>query len=173
MKQIIHKIFHRMKEDSLVKKTAERRRIKEYPGTGALKSCLVVWCANDRQTDYLIQLEKKLPGIKLDKICFLPEGYQALQLDCVTYVKSEELGFGGKILNEQLPALLDKEFDLLVDLSEGPNVMIEYILKNSLAKCKVGMKKENFEADLMLDGVAGVPEFIDKLFEVLAKLKKY
>ena len=35
------------------------------------------------------------------------------------------------------------------------------------------MKKENFDADLMIDGVTGVSELIDKLFEVLAKLKKY
>ena len=173
MKQIIHKIFHRMKHDSLAKKTAGKRRTKQYPDLHAIKSCLVVWCANDRQEEYLKHLKKKLPQVKLDKICFLPEGSPAPSFRDVVCVKEEELGFGGKILNEELLALLDKECDLLVDLSEESNVMIDYILGNSQAKCKAGMKKENFDADLMIDGVTGVSELIDKLFEVLAKLKKY
>lgn len=173
MKQIIYKIFHRMKQDSLAKKTAERKRTKQYPELTAVKSCLVVWSANDRQEEYLKSLRKKLPQAKWDKICFLPKGYQADFLRDVVYVKEEELGFGGKILNEELPVLLDKEYDLLVDLSEVTNVMLSYILTNSLAKCKAGMRKESFDADLMIDGVTGIPEFIDKLFEVLAKLKKY
>lgn len=172
MKQIIHKFFHRMKEDSL-KKTGERKRVKEYPEIASVKSCLVVWSAKETQEEHLKHLERKLPQVKLDKICFLPEGYETVQSDNVTYVKDEELGFGGKILNERLPQLLDKDYDLLVDMSEGANVMVEYILKNSLAKCKVGMKKESFEADLILDGVSGVSDFIDKLFEVLAKIKRY
>lgn len=163
-----------MKQDSLAKKTAERRRIKQYPDLHAVKNCLVVWCANDRQEEYLKHLKKKLPQqVKLDKICFLPEGCPVLSGRDVVYVKEEELGFGGKISNEQLPALLDKECDLLVDLSEESNVMLDYILRNSLAKCKVGMKKESFDADLMIDNVSGISEFIDKLFEVLARLKRY
>lgn len=173
MKQIIHKIFHRIKEDSLVKKTAERKRVKEYPELHAIKSAVVVWCAHENQDSLLKQLHRKLPQVKWEKICFLPEGYQTLQLDHVTYVKDEELGFGGKILNDSLSALLDRDFDLLVDLSEGQNVMVDYILKNSRAKCKAGMRKENFEADLMIDGAADAGDFIEKLFVVLAQLKKY
>ncbi len=174
MKQIIHKIFHRMKQDSLAKKTAERKRTKQYPDLHAVKSCLAVWCANDRQEEYLKLLKKRLPQqVKLDKVCFLPEGGPASSWKDVVYVQEEELGFGGKILNEQLPALLDKEYDLLVDLSEESNVMVDYVLRNSLARCKAGMKKAGFDADLMIDSVSGIPEFIDKLFEVLARLKKY
>lgn len=163
-----------MKQDSLAKKTAERKRTKQYPDLQAIKNCLVVWCANDNQEEYLKLLRKKLPQqVKLDKICFLPEGAPASSFRDVVYVKEEELGFGGKILNEQLPELLDREYNLLVDLSEESNVMIDYILRNSLAQCKAGMEKENFDADLMVDNVSGILEFIDKLFEVLAKLKKY
>lgn len=174
MKQIIHKILHRMKQDSLAKKTAEKKRTKQYQDLLAVKSCLVVWYAGDKQEEYLKHLKKRLPQqVKLDKICFLPEGGPASSWKDVVYVQEEELGFGGKILNEQLSALLDKEYDLLVDLSEESNVMIDYILRNSLAKCKAGMKKAGFDADLMIDNVSGIFEFIDKLFEVLAKLKKY
>lgn len=174
MKQIIQKIFYRMKQDSLAKKTAEKKRTKQYPDLYAMKNCLIVWCAGDRQEEYLKLFKKRLPPqVKLDKICFLSEGSPVSSWREVVYVKEDELGFGGKILNEQLQILLNKEYDLLVDLSEESNVMIDYILRNSSAKCKAGMKKENFDADLMIDNVSGIPEFIDKLFEVLAKLKRY
>ena len=161
-----------MKEDSLAKKTAKRKN-KQYPDVSALKSCLVVWCAHDRQEEHLKHLKKKLPQAKLDKIAFLPEGAQDLSSKDIVCIKEEALGFGGKILSERLPELLEKEYDLLVDLSEESNVMIDYILRNSQAKCKAGMKKENFDADLMIDSVSSIPEFIDKLFEVLVKIKKY
>lgn len=173
MKQIIHKIFHRMKEDSLVKKAAEVKRGKEYPVLESVKSCVVVWCAHEKEKVYLKEIARRLPGVKVEKICFLPEGMEALQPGQVTYVKDEELGFGGKIMNAPLEEMLAKKYDLLIDLSEGENVMVEYILKHSQAKCKAGRVKENFEADIMVDGVEDMSGFIEQLFVIMSKLKKY
>lgn len=173
MKEMIHKIFFRMKQDSLAKKTVTKEREKQYPDINAMTSCLVVGCAAaSGMEEYLKLLKKKLLQVKMDKICFLPEGYPELPVKDVIYIKEEELSFGGKILNEELPVLLDKEYDLLVDLTAESHVVVDYVLRNSLAKCKVGMRKEEPGLDIVIDGVSNTSDFINKLFVVLTKFKK-
>lgn len=173
MKQIIHKIFHRMKEDSLAKKMVEPERKKMVPDMKELKSCLIVWKADEKEGEWLKCLEEKLGKVEKDRVCFIPQGMEKIQADGVVYVKDEELKFGGKILNQQVPGILQKEYDLLIDLSEGGNVMLDYIVKNSRACCKAGMKKEGKNADIMVEGVADVTDFIGRLFIILTKLKRY
>ncbi|WP_251623248.1 DUF6913 domain-containing protein [Odoribacter lunatus] len=173
MKQIIQRIFYRIKGDSQEKQLTDKEREKEYPEFDKISSCLVVWSANDQEGGCLKRLERKLLGVKPEKICVLPKEYQGLQLENVVYVKSEDINAKGRILNERLVDLLNKEFDLLIDLSEGEDALVDYVLKNSMAKCKAGRRRSAFEADLMIEGTVDVLDFIDKLFDVLVKFKKF
>lgn len=104
---------------------------------------------------------------------FLPANYQGLQVDDVVYVKAEDVGFGGKIMNDKLFHVLEKPYDLLIDLTRESNVLVDYVLKNSQAKCKVGMEKEGFEADIVLKGISDPVVFIGELAKLLSDLKEY
>lgn len=173
MKKIINKIFHRIKEETLTKKSGTADRKKEYNEIKSVKTCLVYWVADENQAIWLKMLNDRLGSAKIDKLCFIPENVEILVTDETVAVKNVDLGFGGKIQNDNLLRLMEKEYDLLIDLSMVNNVLADYVLRNSVAKCKVGMKREGFEADIVIDGVAGQTEFIEKMFEFLAGVRKY
>ncbi|HBO27954.1 MULTISPECIES: DUF6913 domain-containing protein [Culturomica] len=171
--KIIKSIFQRMKGDSLARKMTEVRREKEYSHMHTVKSGVVFWIAGGGEQPGLETIREKFPEVKMDKVCFLPANYQGLQVDDVVYVKAEDVGFGGKIMNDKLFHVLEKPYDLLIDLTRESNVLVDYVLKNSQAKCKVGMEKEGFEADIVLKGISDPVVFIGELAKLLSDLKEY
>lgn len=173
MKQIIKHIFHRMKEDSLARKTTEAQREKKYHSLHWVKNGLVFWIGGSEEAAWLKAVREKFSGVKMDKICFIPPSYQGILTEDTTYIKTEDLAFGGKIMNDRLFQVLEKPYDLLIDLTTESNVLIDYILKNSRAKCKIGMPKDNFEADIVLEGSRDTVDFIGRISGMLADLKEY
>lgn len=162
-----------MKEDSLARKMTEARRKKEYRSLSSVKNVVVFWTAAEGEKTWLKKIRESFPGVKLDKLCFLPADYQGLLTDDVVYIRAEDLGFGGKIMNEKLFQVLEKPYDLFIDLTKESNVLIDYVLKSSMAVCKAGMPKENFEADIVLEGVNDPQEFLYGLVKLLSNLKEY
>lgn len=172
MKKIINRFFHRIKEDSLLKKQGTVERSVEYRDLKSLKTCLVFWVANENQSAWLKVLGDRLKGVKMDKLCFVPDHIEILVTDGTVTMKNEDLAFGGKIRNKDLLELIEKKYDLLIDLSTVNNVLINYVLRNSRSRCKIGMKREGFDADIVIEGVTQQREFIDKMFEFLSAVGK-
>lgn len=173
MKKIINNILHRIKEDSLSKRKESVERQATYKDIKSIKSALVIWSACSEQANWLKKLAANFKDVEFDKLCYVQEkdGVSA-PVDALA-LRNEDLGFGGKILNESLPAILAKRYDLLVDLSTESNVILNYVSLNSRALCKVGMGHEGGECDLVIKGVAEPLVFIDKLKEVLSEIKEY
>lgn len=176
MKQIINKLLHRVKVNSLEKKEDLQDRSLVYKSWNDIKTILLFWVAepgkeNFVARDLLQQLKKS--QMKVDSLCFVMKGAEILQTDDMVYVQNEDLGFGGKIQNNRLLEMLAVQYDLLIDLSQDSNSMMDYILRNSRAMCKVGMKKEGFEADIIIDGANTLEDFVQKLVPVLSGLKSY
>lgn len=172
MKKIINHILHRLKEDSLSKKSGGKERIMEYKNLKEMKSGLVFWTVASEQQQWLKAIAEKFPGIKFDKLCFVPDETEIpVAADIVTFRK-EELGFGGKIQNEYLHALLDKEYDLLIDLTTAPGALINYVLTNTRAHCITGWKKGGGIADIVVEGGNEPLSFINELSILLAEIKK-
>lgn len=173
MKQIIRQIFHRMKEDSLARKITEVPRKKKYSSLSSIKRAVVLWTAGEKEKGWLKKIREGFPGVKWDKICFVPDGYQgSLSADTV-YIQTGDLGFGGKITNERLLQVLENPYDLFIDLTEESNVLTDYVLKSSRAACKAGMPKENFEADIVMEGGNDPMVFLEELIKLLSNLKEY
>ncbi|MEG0795580.1 MAG: hypothetical protein RR397_03585 [Odoribacter sp.] len=173
MKKIINNILHRFKEDSLSKRNEAVERIVEYQSLKDIKTCLIFWVADANQNEWLRQFIQHFPNVKINKLCFISSGVEMLVTDDIVVMHNEDLGFGGKIQNDSLLAMLKERYDLFVDLTTVSNAMIDYVLLNSQAKCIVGMKKEGARADITIDSVSGQLEFIDKLAEILVKVNKY
>ena len=176
MKQMINKILHRVKESSLAKKTEIQDRDIEYKSLKELKSCLVFWVAEageDQESVKTLLQQLKVYVKKVDKLCFVMKDADVRPTDDTVFVQNEDLGFGGKIQHDCLLDMLKVKYDILIDLSRSSNPMIDYILKNSQAKCKVGMTKEGFEADFIIDEVNTPAGLVANLLPVLAKLPCY
>lgn len=173
MKKIINNIFHRIKEDSLSKRKGAVERQVTYKELKSVKSALVLWSVCGEQAAWLKKLETNFKEVKFDKLCYVPGKENGSAPADALALRNEDLGFGGKILNESLPAILAKRYDLMVDLSTEANVVLNYVSLNSKAMCKVGMGREGGEYDLIIKGVAEPLVFIDRLKEVLSEIKEY
>lgn len=173
MKKIINNILHRIKEDSLSrrKETAVRKAV--YKELKSVKSALVIWSVCGDQADWLKKLADNFREVKFDKLCFMPAKEEFSAPADALVLRKEDLGFGGKISNEGLPAILAKPYDLLIDFSTEGNTILNYVALNSKAMCKVGMEHEGGEYDLIIQGVAKPLVFIDRLKEVLSEIKEY
>lgn len=173
MKQIIQKIFHRIKEDSLAKKKTEIQRVKEYLEWAEIKKCLLLWVADGREPVWNKDVGRELSGKEVEKVCYVPKGVECpLQGTCLC-VRDEDLGFGGKIMNAELSEMLNKKYELLIDLTSSRYVITDYIVKASLAGCKVGRLKDQKELDIVLEGTVAEKDFLANLHLLFSNLKKY
>lgn len=173
MKKIINNILHRIKEDSLSKRKDSVERQAVYKELKSVKNALVIWSACGTQAGWLKKLAADFKEVKFDRLCYMPaKGEVSAPADALV-IRNEDLGFGGKILNEGLPAILAKRYDLLIDFSTEANPILNYVLLNSQAMCKVGIGREGGEYDLIIGGVAEPLAFIDRLKEVLSEIKEY
>lgn len=173
MKKILNNIIYKIKEDSLVKRQGSVERCSEYKGLKSVRTGLIIWSGADEQAEWLEKISECLRDVKFDKLCYMPPKVTAPNPVNALIIKNEDLGFGGKILNTQLPDLLGRQYDLLIDLSTESNTLLNYVLLNSKALCKVGMNRDGGERDITIVGVSQQLEFIDKLTEVLSGIKEY
>ena len=173
MKKIFNNILHRIKEDSLSKRKDLATRDVEYHELKDIKKYLVFWTADAEQDNWLKRLAEIFREAKMDKLCFVAADGEMRESTDQVIMKKEDLGFGGKIQNERLLELLERHYDLLIDLTPSSSVLGNYVLTNSRAKCIIGMKKDGGVGDLIIDGASGQMDFIEKLKTVLSEIKKY
>ncbi|MDE7074960.1 MAG: hypothetical protein K2O69_07970 [Odoribacter sp.] len=173
MKKIISNLLHRFKEDSLAKRTGLVNRVSEYPEREGIKKCLVFWMENPEAANWLKALSATFKDVKIDKLCFVADDWEGEEKDGVVVLKSADLGFGGKIQNAHVLEILERPYDLLVDLTAESTVMGDYVLSNNQAKCIATMKKENAKGDLIIAGSRNPIDFIEKLNNFLSEVKKY
>ncbi len=169
--KMIDNMLTRMKEKALAKTITDRRREVEYKNLSDVKSCLVCWTANANQLVWLKTLKSKMKDVEIERLCYISQGYEMIESDDMVCVRNENLGFGGKIQNDRLQAILAKKYDMLIDLSVKSNVMINYMVTTSQAKCKIGMKREGIDTDIVIDGGLEPLLFIENMFEILSRLK--
>lgn len=148
-------------------------RETEYKELHEIKTCLVFWSENVDQEIWLKKLSEKLKNVRLKKICYIPAGVDNQPVHGIVVVRNGDLGFGGKVQNEGLRALLEESFDLFIDLSPESNALVNYVGMNARADCKIGMKKDNSGADIMIDEVVDPLVFIDEMEKFLSEIKRY
>ena len=152
MKKILNNLLHRLKEDSLNKRVGNSTREVEYK--------------EKRE-------ESDFAGVKMDKLCFIPDGIEMLETDDWVAVRNADLGFGGKIRNGRLIAMLGCKYDLFIDLNKETTALIKFVLQHTQASCIVGMKKEGGVADIVIDEVTEPCGLVNKLNVILSGINKY
>ena len=111
--------------------------------------------------------------VKMDKLCFIPDGIEMLETDDLVAVRNADLGFGGKIRNGRLIAMLGCKYDLFIDLNKETTALIKFVLQHTQASCIVGMKKEGGVADIVIDEVTEPFGLVNKLNVILSGINKY
>lgn len=173
MKKILNNILHRFKEDSLAKRKGRTERPLEFKNLKDLKKVMVLWTDSPECRGWQKKLTESLKHVKIDKVCFIPQESNMLETDDLVALRNEDIGFGGKIQNERVLALMNREYDLAIDLTQVSNTYINYVLMNSKAACIVGMKKEGGVADIVIDGPTQPIDLISKLIEVLSGINAF
>ncbi|MDR1414802.1 MAG: hypothetical protein LBI96_03235 [Odoribacteraceae bacterium] len=87
------------------------------------------------------------------------------------YVNEEDVSLSGRFVNARLHEMVHFSYDLLIDLSSGPDSVGDYILRSSRAKCKIGMEREGFQCDIVFEGSNATGAFPDRLGELLSGVK--
>lgn len=173
MKKILNNLLHRLKEDSLNKRVGNRTREVEYKEKEEIKTCLVFWSADTDQNKWLRKLESDFAGVRIDKLCFIPDGIEMPETRDLVAMRNADLGFGGKIQNERLITMLGRKYDLFIDLNKETTALIKFVLQHTQASCIVGMKKEGGVADIVIDEVTEPFDLINKLNVILSGINKY
>ena len=173
MKKILNNLLRRLKEDSLNKRVGNSTREVEYKEKREIKTCLVFWSADTDQNKWFRKLESDFAGVKMDKLCFIPDGIEMLETDDLVAVRNADLGFGGKIRNGRLIAMLGCKYDLFIDLNKETTALIKFVLQHTQASCIVGMKKEGGVADIVIDEVTEPFGLVNKLNVILSGINKY
>ncbi|MDR2131086.1 MAG: hypothetical protein LBP56_08005 [Odoribacteraceae bacterium] len=89
------------------------------------------------------------------------------------YVNEGDISFSGKFVHARLHEMMHRSYDLLIDLSRGPDHVGDYLLRFSMAKCKIGMERGGFQCDIVFEGVEEVGVLQDRLSELLEKIKTH
>ena len=131
------------------------------------------WSADTDQNKWFRKLESDFAGVKMDKLCFIPDGIEMLETDDLVAVRNADLGFGGKIRNGRLIAMLGCKYDLFIDLNKETTALINFVLQHTQASCIVGMKKEGGVADIVIDEVTEPFGLVNKLNVILSGINKY
>lgn len=131
------------------------------------------WSADTDQNKWFRKLESDFAGVKMDKLCFIPDGIEMLETDDLVAVRNADLGFGGKIRNGRLIAMLGCKYDLFIDLNKETTALIKFVLQHTQASCIVGMKKEGGVADIVIDEVTEPFGLVNKLNVILSGINKY
>lgn len=173
MKKILNNLLHRLKEDLLNKRMKNTTREVEYKGKKEIKTCLVFWSAGTDPCEWSRQLDVDFAGVKIDRLCFIPDGVEMLETDGLVTMRNVDLGFRGKIQNERLLSILGRKYDLLIDLTKETTALIKFVLHHIQASCIVGMKKEGGVADIVIDEVTEPSDFVNKLNIILSGINKY
>lgn len=170
---IFAQIIQRLKGDPLTKQMAEWHRTKTYMPMGELKTILVFWVSGSDDRPMLKQIHEHFPDLDIDWLCFLPDEVTRVKADDITYIKSDDLGMGKRAISRDLFHLLEKQYDLLLDLTGNRQLPTDYVLSKSQAKCKIGMEKGSDSDDILLAGVTDRMAFVEETAKFLTHITSY
>ena len=165
-------MFHRWKERFLDKRSRATRREAVYKELADMKVCLALATADAEGQRAVEGLAGRMKGVKVEGV-YLAEGKEGtIEGADALVVRGGDFSFWGKLKNGRLQEVLDREYDLLVDLTAESSVLGRYVLAHSRAAFIAGRKKEGAFADMVVAPTADTADFVNQLIEILEHIKK-
>lgn len=165
-------MFHRWKERFLDKRSRATHREAVYKELADMKVCLALVTADAEGQRAVEGLAGRMKGVKVEGM-YLAEGKEGTMEGAdALVVRGGDFSFWGKLKNGRLQEVLDREYDLLVDLTAESSVLGRYVLAHSRAAFIAGRKKEGAFADVVVAPTADTADFVNQLIEILEHIKK-
>lgn len=165
-------MFHRWKERFLDKRSRATHREAVYKELADMKVCLALATADAEGQRAVEGLAGRMKGVKVEGV-YLAEGKEGtIEGADALVVRGGDFSFWGKLKNGRLQEVLDREYDLLVDLTAESSVLGKYVLAHSRAAFIAGRKKEGAFADMVVAPTADTADFVNQLIEILEHIKK-
>lgn len=89
------------------------------------------------------------------------------------YLTPQKISYGGKIKDEALRKVLEKDYDLLVDISEKADGIYDYVAGQVDAKCRIGRDRPEGRYDVEFADVKNAKDWIVRLDDLLKTIKTY
>lgn len=165
-------MFHRWKERFLDKRSRATHREAVYKELADMKVCLALATADAEGQRAVEGLAGRMKGVKVEGV-YLAEGKEGtIEGADALVVRGGDFSFWGKLKNGRLQEVLDREYDLLVDLTAESSVLGRYVLAHSRAAFIAGRKKKGAFADVVVAPTADTADFVNQLIETLEHIKK-
>ena len=165
-------MFHRWKERFLDKRSRATHREAVYKELADMKVCLALATADAEGQRAVEGLAGRMKGVKVEGV-YLAEGKEGTMEGAdALVVRGGDFSFWGKLKNGRLQEVLDREYDLLVDLTAESSVLGRYVLAHSRAAFIAGRKKEGALADVVVAPTTDTADFVNQLIEILEHIKK-
>ena len=154
------------------KRSRATRREAVYKELADMKECLALATADAEGQRAVEGLAGRMKGVKVEGV-YLAEGKEGtIEGADALVVRGGDFSFWGKLKNGRLQEVLDREYDLLVDLTAEGSVLGRYVLAHSRAAFIAGRKKEGAFADMVVAPTADTADFVNQLIEILEHIKK-
>ena len=154
------------------KRSRATRREAVYKELADMKVCLALATADAEGQRAVEGLAGRMKGVKVEGV-YLAEGKEGtIEGADALVVRGGDFSFWGKLKNGRLQEVLDREYDLLVDLTAESSVLGRYVLAHSRAAFIAGRKKEGAFADVVVAPTADTADFVNQLIEILEHIKK-
>ena len=138
------------------RKVQAKKRRSEFHNFQTAKKIGIIWAADGTcSTEQIMKLRKKLEsiGLSVSVLAFCPlEETAELLIRNFEFFTPKETGFFRLPKPGSIRSFLDKEYDILLDLSIIEQIPVQYIVALSKATMKVGWSKSKYNYyDLMID----------------------
>ncbi|MFL2564023.1 MAG: DUF6913 domain-containing protein [Flavobacteriales bacterium] len=90
------------------------------------------------------------------------------------YFSNKNLNWFGKPYGHLITNFLDYEYDILIDLNQKNHYLLNYLLKASTAKFKIGASKKDitiFDLEINSDEISNLSVLITKITDYLTQVK--
>jgi hypothetical protein len=163
-----------LKKSRLAKRPAHVERELSFQNYRTARACLLFGVEGGVPVASLEKLRDMLAG-KMKVEVLILEGEKEQQatekVKGAVYASEADVSLSGKFVNARLHEMMHFSYDLLIDLSRGPDDVGDYLLRFSRAKCKIGMERDGFQCDVVFEGVGEVELLQERLNELLGKIK--
>ncbi|KIO46544.1 MULTISPECIES: DUF6913 domain-containing protein [Sanguibacteroides] len=165
------KIFRKWKRWNLKGKQMEFERKLSFHNFKTARSCMIFWVESDIPFDKVERLKNLLSEhMNVDALVFLEPGRPLPVIPKTFCVNEDCISYSGKFSDSKLKGCVENAYDLWIDLSLKPNVLPDYIVRNSRAKCKIGMGRSSFENDIIFEDVNDIDTFTERISRLLSKV---
>ncbi|WP_294142102.1 hypothetical protein [uncultured Sanguibacteroides sp.] len=165
------KIFRRLKRWNLKGKQMEFERKLSFHNFRTARNCMIFWVESDVPSDKIERLRNLLSEyMNVEALAFLELGRSMPAMPKTFCVNENSISYSGKFSDSKLKECIENAYDLWIDLSLKPNALSDYIVRNSKAKCKIGMGRNSFENDIIFEDVNDIDTFTERISRLLNKV---